>query len=116
MRGRSLLAWRPWTPGFALGQFVTSRRARITSEQAGLPACGSGRRVTGLRRDEVALLAGISVGYYTRLERGDASGVSERAHRTRRQRRPADDRQTSTSASPTHLTARWHRHSMTPST
>jgi transcriptional regulator with XRE-family HTH domain len=57
--------------------FLASRRARITPEQAGLPAYGSKRRVPGLRREEVALLAGISVEYYTRLERGNARGVSE---------------------------------------
>ena len=55
-------------------EFLTSRRARITPEQAGLPAYGSNRRVSGLRREEVALLAGISVEYYTRLERGNAPG------------------------------------------
>jgi len=58
-------------------EFLTSRRARITPEQAGLPAYGAKRRVSGLRREEVALLAGISVEYYTRLERGNAHGVSE---------------------------------------
>ncbi len=58
-------------------EFLTSRRARITPEQAGLPAYGGRRRVSGLRREEVALLAGISVEYYTRLERGNAKGVSE---------------------------------------
>ena len=58
--------------------FLTSRRARITPELAGLPAYGGGnRRVPGLRREEVALLAGVSVEYYTRLERGNARGVSE---------------------------------------
>jgi transcriptional regulator with XRE-family HTH domain len=59
-------------------EFLTSRRARITPEQAGLPAYGGNRRVAGLRREEVALLAGVSVDYYTRLERGVATGVSER--------------------------------------
>jgi transcriptional regulator with XRE-family HTH domain len=58
-------------------EFLTSRRARITPEQAGLPAYGSKRRVSGLRREEVALLAGISVEYYTRLERGNVRGASE---------------------------------------
>src|SRR5207249_5527448 len=56
--------------------FLTSRRARITPEQAGLRSYGS-RRVPGLRREEVAVLAGVSVPYYTRLERGDMNGVSE---------------------------------------
>jgi transcriptional regulator with XRE-family HTH domain len=58
-------------------QFLTSRRARITPEQAGLPTYGANRRVPGLRREEVALLAGVSVDYYTRLERGNLGGVSE---------------------------------------
>jgi transcriptional regulator with XRE-family HTH domain len=59
-------------------EFLTSRRARITPEQAGLRTYGTGpRRVPGLRREEVALLAGVSVDYYTRLERGSFSGVSE---------------------------------------
>ena len=57
--------------------FLSSRRAKITPEQTGLPAYGGKRRVPGLRREEVALLAGISVEYYTRLERGNARGVSE---------------------------------------
>ncbi|MFC8616080.1 helix-turn-helix transcriptional regulator [Micromonospora purpureochromogenes] len=57
--------------------FLTSRRAKITPERAGLPAYGGNRRVAGLRREEVALLAGVSVDYYTRLERGNLSGVSE---------------------------------------
>jgi len=59
-------------------EFLTSRRAKLTPEQAGLRTYGTGpRRVPGLRREEVALLAGVSVDYYTRLERGSASGVSE---------------------------------------
>ena len=58
-------------------EFLTSRRARITPEHAGLPWYGENRRVPGLRREEVALLAGVSVDYYTRLERGNLSGVSE---------------------------------------
>ena len=57
--------------------FLTSRRARITPEQAGLPAYGGNRRVAGLRREEVAMLAGVSVDYYTRLERGNLSGASD---------------------------------------
>jgi transcriptional regulator with XRE-family HTH domain len=56
--------------------FLTSRRARITPEQAGLPAYGGNRRVAGLRREEVALLAGVSIDYYVRLERGRAPGAS----------------------------------------
>jgi transcriptional regulator with XRE-family HTH domain len=58
-------------------EFLVSRRARITPEQAGLPAYGGNRRVKGLRREEVALLAGISAEYYVRLERGNVRGVSE---------------------------------------
>ncbi len=57
--------------------FLTTRRAKITPERAGLPAYGRLRRVSGLRREEVALLAGISVEYNTRLERGDARGESD---------------------------------------
>src|SRR3954453_8798986 len=57
--------------------FLTTRRAKITPEEAGLPVYGGNRRVSGLRREEVALLAGVSVDYYTRLERGHLSGVSE---------------------------------------
>ena len=57
--------------------FLTTRRARITPEQVGLPAYGRIRRVPGLRREEAAMLAGVSVDYYTRLERGNLSGVSE---------------------------------------
>jgi hypothetical protein len=65
-------------------EFLTSRRDRITPEQAGLPTFGTGpQRVTGLRREEVALIAGVSVDYYTRLERGDLSGASARTSRPR---------------------------------
>ena len=57
-------------------EFLTGRRARLTPQQAGMPVYGE-RRVPGLRRSEVAMLAGVSVEYYTRLERGNLSGVSE---------------------------------------
>jgi transcriptional regulator with XRE-family HTH domain len=57
--------------------FLASRRAKITPERAGLPMFGGHRRVPGLRREEVALLAGVSVDYYTRLERGNLGGVSD---------------------------------------
>jgi MmyB-like transcription regulator ligand binding domain/Helix-turn-helix domain len=57
--------------------FLTSRRARVTPEVAGLPVYGGNRRVPGLRREEVALLAGVSVDYYNRLERGNLAGVSD---------------------------------------
>lgn len=56
-------------------EFLVSRRAKITPEQAGLPRGGT-RRVAGLRRSEVASLAGMSVEYYSKLERGDLSGAS----------------------------------------
>jgi transcriptional regulator with XRE-family HTH domain len=55
--------------------FLTTRRAKITPEQAGLPTAGQ-RRVPGLRRSEVAALAGMSVEYYAKLERGALAGVS----------------------------------------
>lgn len=58
-------------------EFLTSRRARIAPEMAGLPAFGGNRRVEGLRREEVALLAGVSVEYYVRIERGSLAGTSE---------------------------------------
>ncbi len=58
-------------------EFLSSRRARITPEQAGLPAYGGNRRVKGLRREEVAMLAGVSVDYYVRMERGNLSGASD---------------------------------------
>jgi transcriptional regulator with XRE-family HTH domain len=58
-------------------EFLVTRRAKLTPEQVGLPDFGGRRRVSGLRREEVALAAGISVDYYTRLERGNLSGVSE---------------------------------------
>jgi hypothetical protein len=57
--------------------FLTTRRERITPEKAGLPVYGVHRRVKGLRREEVAMLAGVSVDYYTRLERGNLAGASE---------------------------------------
>ncbi|WAM12278.1 helix-turn-helix domain-containing protein [Rhodococcus sp. JS3073] len=58
-------------------EFLTSRRARINPEQAGLPAYGGNRRVPGLRREEVALLAGVSIDYYVRMERGNLAGASD---------------------------------------
>src|SRR4051794_35324211 len=58
-------------------EFLTSRRARITPEQAGIAAGGRARRVPGLRREEVAALARVSVDYYTRLERGGLAGASD---------------------------------------
>ena len=58
-------------------QFLATRRARITPDQVGVTTYGGLRRVPGLRRDEVAQLAGVSVDYYTRLERGNLTGVSD---------------------------------------
>lgn len=58
-------------------EFLTSRRARLTPAQAGITEYGRGRRVAGLKREEVAILAGISNEYYARLERGNLRGVSE---------------------------------------
>jgi transcriptional regulator with XRE-family HTH domain len=57
-------------------EFLSSRRSRISPEQAGLPAYGGNRRVKGLRREEVAMLAGVSVDYYVRMERGSLAGTS----------------------------------------
>ncbi|UZX02139.1 helix-turn-helix domain-containing protein [Arthrobacter sp. CDRTa11] len=58
-------------------EFLASRRAKISPEMAGLTLYGGRRRVPGLRREEVAMLAGVSVDYYTKLERGNLSGTSE---------------------------------------
>ncbi|HEY5821160.1 MAG TPA: helix-turn-helix transcriptional regulator [Propionibacteriaceae bacterium] len=57
--------------------FLASRRARLTPEDVGLGTYGERRRVKGLRREEVAVLAGVSVDYYARLERGNLAGASE---------------------------------------
>jgi transcriptional regulator with XRE-family HTH domain len=57
--------------------FLTSRRAKITPEQAGLTSYSRNRRVPGLRRSEVADLAGVSVEYYAQLERGNLAGASD---------------------------------------
>src|ERR1700712_4697984 len=59
-------------------EFLASRRAKLRPEDVGLPRFGSGaRRVPGLRREEAALLSGVSIDYYVRLERGNLTGVSE---------------------------------------
>ncbi|HEY0452008.1 helix-turn-helix transcriptional regulator [Actinophytocola sp.] len=60
-----------------LGEFLRSRRGRLTPAEAGVPAGPGPRRVPGLRREEVAHLAGVSVDYYVRLERGRNGNVSE---------------------------------------
>lgn len=59
-----------------ISEFLASRRARIRPQDSGLPALDDRRRVPGLKREEVALLAGVSVDYYARLERGQLGGVS----------------------------------------
>lgn len=61
---------------FEVQEFLTSRRARVTPEQAGITTFGQ-RRVAGLRRSEVAMLAGVSVEYYTKIERGQLAGASD---------------------------------------
>ncbi|MBT9608284.1 MAG: helix-turn-helix domain-containing protein [Microbacteriaceae bacterium] len=57
--------------------FLKSRRARLTPDAVGLSPAATGRRVKGLRREEVATLAGVSAEYYNRMERGMLDGVSE---------------------------------------
>ncbi|MEU9039010.1 helix-turn-helix transcriptional regulator [Streptomyces sp. NPDC048352] len=64
-------------PKGELGDFLRSRRARIRPEDAGLPVFGGRRRVPGLRREELAQLAGVSADYYTRFEQGRAENASE---------------------------------------
>ncbi len=58
-------------------EFLTTRRGRLSPERTNLGAYGGNRRVPGLRREEVAMLAGVSIDYYTRMERGNLAGVSE---------------------------------------
>lgn len=60
-----------------VSEFLKTRRARITPDQAGIREYGRARRVPGLKREEVAMLAGVSTEYYARLERGDMRGVSD---------------------------------------
>jgi transcriptional regulator with XRE-family HTH domain len=59
-----------------LSEFLRTRRARLKPEDVGLPGLGRHRRVPGLRREELAQLAGVSVAYYTRLEQGHGQNVS----------------------------------------
>ncbi len=61
----------------SLGAFLKSRRDRVTPVRVGLRTYGTARRVPGLRREELAQLAGVSAGYYTRLEQGQAESASE---------------------------------------
>lgn len=63
-------------PRTELSEFLRSRRARLSPDDLGLPRYGRTRRVPGLRREELAQLAGVSVAYYTRLEQGNARNVS----------------------------------------
>jgi transcriptional regulator with XRE-family HTH domain len=58
-------------------EFLSTRRAKLTPDQAGVPLYGQRHRVPGLRREEVAQLAGVSTDYYTRLEKGNLRGASE---------------------------------------
>src|SRR6201999_3655620 len=60
-----------------LSQFLKSRRARLAPADVGLAAARNGGRVTGLRREELAMLAGVSPDYYARLEQGRAANVSD---------------------------------------
>ncbi len=62
--------------GTELGRYLRARRARVTPAEAGLPAGTGLRRTPGLRREELATLAGESVDYYTRLERGRETNPS----------------------------------------
>ncbi|WP_214403434.1 helix-turn-helix transcriptional regulator [Pseudonocardia lacus] len=64
-------------PRGEIREFLRTRRARLTPEEAGLHAYGGNRRVAGLRREEVAMLAGVSVDYYVRMERGSLAGASD---------------------------------------
>ncbi|KOV82374.1 helix-turn-helix transcriptional regulator [Nocardia sp. NRRL S-836] len=63
-------------PRTELSEFLRSRRARLSPDDVGLPQFGRTRRVPGLRREELAQLAGVSVAYYTRLEQGNGRNVS----------------------------------------
>jgi transcriptional regulator with XRE-family HTH domain len=60
----------------SLGEFLQARRARLSPDDVGLPRYGDRRRVPGLRREELAMLAGVSAGYYTRLEQGQSLNAS----------------------------------------
>jgi transcriptional regulator with XRE-family HTH domain len=64
-------------PKSEIREFLTSRRAKITPEQTGLTVHGDNRRVPRLRREEVAMLAGVNADYYTQVERGNVNGVSD---------------------------------------
>ncbi|MFF7214731.1 helix-turn-helix domain-containing protein [Streptomyces sp. NPDC008238] len=70
------VAARPLNRRAELSEFLRSRRARLKPEDVGLADAGRHRRVPGLRREELAQLAGVSVAYYTRLEQGNSHNVS----------------------------------------
>ncbi|MGW2774934.1 helix-turn-helix domain-containing protein [Streptomyces olivaceoviridis] len=72
----NVVAGRPLDRRAELSEFLRSRRARLKPEDVGLAAFGRHRRVPGLRREELAQLAGVSVAYYTRLEQGNGRNVS----------------------------------------
>ncbi|MFD7813590.1 helix-turn-helix domain-containing protein [Streptomyces sp. NPDC059785] len=74
--GSRTAAGRPLDRRAELSEFLRSRRARLKPEDVGLPEFGRHRRVPGLRREELAQLAGVSVAYYTRLEQGNGRNVS----------------------------------------
>ncbi|MEU6671315.1 helix-turn-helix domain-containing protein [Streptomyces sp. NPDC046727] len=74
--GTAATAGRPLDRRAELSEFLRSRRARLKPEDVGLAAFGRHRRVPGLRREELAQLAGVSVAYYTRLEQGNGRNVS----------------------------------------
>ena len=75
-------------------RFLTEMRGRLSPEQAGVPLFGGERRVRGLRREEVAQLAGMSTAYYTRLERGNLRGASESVLRSLAATLQMDDAET----------------------
>ncbi|WP_405721234.1 helix-turn-helix transcriptional regulator [Streptomyces sp. NBC_01537] len=75
-------------------QFLTRMRARLTPGEAGVTVFGGERRVPGLRREEVAQLAGVSTAYYTRMERGNLRGVSESVLRSLARTLRMDDAET----------------------
>src|SRR5947207_2830692 len=94
--------FNPVDPTNDIAEFLTSRRERITPEEVGLPSWGP-RRVKGLRREEVASLAGVNLEYYKRLERGNAAvsrtACSRRSHGRCNSTRPSA-RTSSTSPAP----------------
>lgn len=59
-----------------LGEFLQTRRSQLRPEDVGVPTYGERRRVSGLRREELAMLAGVSASYYTRLEQGQSPSAS----------------------------------------